>query len=262
MNKLNWEYNFFRSTNDEKGHNMTDKLKGAFLILLLSLSFFMMISVGNIHALGDYLLEYIGLKSWSGEYSGLHLTVLYFGALTIIVLFLVQRHVIEKLGIRWRYVFLSVVMLLTIFTITTNLTVEVIKRSSEGLLAVGFDNHDSQISYRINEGEYTEFNAKISLKNYAKDTKEFFLTIVSPFQDGRHEDFMIFMLAGEPAIFQLASNQTKLLNINLDAYDISGGIKATNATGSGSVRAIILTDMQGNSIRLDSNNYFGIKLNL
>ncbi len=48
--------------------------------------------------------------------------------------------------------------------------------------------------------------------------------------------------------------------ISLDEYKISGGMLSTNCGGSGLIQVVILTDAQGNAIKLDENNFFGIEI--
>ena len=71
---------------------MGDKVKGVLSIFFMAVTFFMMVTTKYTHALGDYILEFIGLKSWTGDYSGTHLTVIYFGVLFIISLFVVGKY--------------------------------------------------------------------------------------------------------------------------------------------------------------------------
>ncbi len=54
------------------------KIKGAFLVFISSLLLFMMCDTKYMKALGDYVLEYIGIQSWSNGEMGTHLTVVYF----------------------------------------------------------------------------------------------------------------------------------------------------------------------------------------
>ncbi|WP_281396000.1 hypothetical protein [Clostridium aciditolerans] len=41
---------------------------------------------------------------------------------------------------------------------------------------------------------------------------------------------------------------------------IKGGRLSSNGNGNGIIDEIILTDMQGNTIRLDDDNFFGIEI--
>lgn len=227
--------------------------------MLLSISFYMMITTKYTHALGDYVLEFIGLKSWTAEYSGIHLTIFYFSILVILGLYLVRKYVIDGLGIRTRNVIFLFIAFITIFSLVTNAAVISIKKHSNGLLSVGYNSRNSKMDYKSEVMKYTEFNAEIQMTNYGNKSKEFYLTIDSPFyrKEGiKHID--IFTKDGNRAIFRLNADETKTLKINLDEYVIKGGRLSLN--GSGIIDEIILTDMQGNIIRLDDNNFFGIEI--
>lgn len=85
---------------------MSNKLKGVFSIFFMTITSYMMITTNYTHALGDYVLQFFGLRAWTGDYSGTHLTVFYFGILFFISLFFVEKYVIDEKGlnIRRRYV--------------------------------------------------------------------------------------------------------------------------------------------------------------
>lgn len=230
-------------------------------ITLLSISLYMMITTRYTHALGDYVLELIGLKSWTGEYRGVHLTIFYFSILVILGLYLVRKYAIDGLGIRTRNVIFLVIAFITIFSLITNAAVISIKRHSNGLLSVGYNSKNSKMDYKSEAMKYIEFNAEIQVKNYASKSKEFYLTIDSPFyrKEGiEHID--IFTKSGNKAIFRLNAGETKTFKVNLDEYMIKGGRLSLNGSGSGIIDEIILTDMQGNAIRLDDDNFFGIEI--
>lgn len=222
----------------------------------------MMVTTRYTHALGDYVLEFIGLKAWTGEYSGTHLTIFYFGTLTILGLYLVRKYVIEEWGMRTRNVIILFIVLITVFTSVTNFTARSVKKYSDGLLSVGYNSENSRMSYRSKEMEYTEFNAEIEMMNYGDESKEFNLVIVSPFyREEGTEHIDIFTKDKNKAIFRLDGNETKTFKINLNEYKISGGRLSLNGGGSGLIQDIILTDAQGKAIRLGENNFFGIQIN-
>lgn len=220
-----------------------------------------MITTKYTHALGDYVLEFIGLKSWTGEYEGVHLTIFYFSILVILGLYLVRKYVIDGLGIRTRNVVFLFIAFITIFSLITNAAVISIKKHSNGLLSVGYNSRNSKMDYKSETMKYTEFNAEIQMTNYGNRSKEFYLTIDSSFyrKEGiEHID--IFTKDGNRAIFRLNADETKTLKINLDEYMIKGGRLSLNGSGSGIIDEIILTDMQGKAVRLDGNNFFGIEI--
>lgn len=237
------------------------KIKGIIAILVLSISFYMMKTTMYTRALGDYVLEFIGLKSWSGELSGMHLTVIYFGILTIILLYVVLNYTVEKCGIRKRWVLLLVIIFISMFSFITNATAKNIKKNSNGLRTIGFNSENSKMEYQSKDMKYTKFNAEIELVNYGDESKEFSMTIDDlDYRKDRFKDIDIFTKDGEKAVFKLEGNETEIFRINLDEYKILGGRVSQNGGGKGIIKDIILTDENNNKIRLDKNNFFGIEL--
>ncbi|MBK5243171.1 hypothetical protein [Clostridium sp.] len=222
----------------------------------------MMITTEYTHALGDYVVEFIGLKSWTGEYSGTHLTVFYFSALAILGLVLVRKYAMDGLGIRTRNLLFSLIAFITIFSLATNITAINVKKYSDGLLSVGFNSKNSRMEYKTKSTVYTEFNAEIEMKNYGNESKEFYLAINNPFyREEGNEHIDIFTKDGNKAIFRLNGNETKTFEIDLDEYKIKGGRLSINGGGKGVIEEVFLTNVQGNSIRLERNNFFGVEMN-
>ncbi|MFT5874857.1 MAG: hypothetical protein ACI8WT_003836 [Clostridium sp.] len=231
-------------------------------IFFLSISFYMMVTMRYTHALGDYVLEFIGLKPWTGDYSGAHLTVFYFSALAIIGLFLVRKYAMDGLGIRTRNLLFSFIAFITIFSLLTNITAINVKKYSDGLLSIGFNSNNSKMEYKSESMEYTEFNAQIEMKNYGNESKEFYLAIDNPFyREESTEHIDIFTKEGSKATFRLNGNETRTFEINLDEYKIKGGRLSINGGSNGIIEEIFLTNAQGNAISLESNNFFGIEMN-
>lgn len=233
-------------------------------VALLSISFYMMTTTRYTHALGDYVLEFIGLKSWTGEYSGTHLTVFYFSILVVLGLYLVRKYAVYGLGIRTRNVLFLFIAFVIIFSLVTNITARNIKKYSEGLLSLGYNSKNSKMKYKSESMEYTEFNAEIQMINYGNQSKEFYITIDSPFyrKEGT-EHIDIFNKDGNRATFRLNGNETKTFKINLDEYNIKGGRLSLNGIGGGSgvIEELILTNVNGDSIRLDDDNFGEIEIN-
>lgn len=230
-------------------------------IFFFSISFYMMVTTKYMHALGDYVIEFVGLKAWTGEYSGTHLTIFYFGILTIIGLFQIHKYAIDELGIRKRYVLILCIAFITILNSATSISVRSVKKHSDHLLSIGCNYKNSKMSFASKDTEFTQFKADIEMMNYSDRSKEFNLTIVSPFHREGTAYFDIFTKGGNKAIFNLSGNETKILNINLDEYKIVSRGFPSNISGNGDIQEVILTDKQGNSIRLDVNNFLGIELN-
>ena len=239
----------------------SNKIKGIIAIFFLSISFYMMKTTTYTRALGDYVLEFIGLKSWSGEFRGMHLTVIYFGILTIVLLYVVLNFAVGKCGIRKRWVLLLVIVFINMFSFITNGVAKNIKRNSDGLGTIGLNSENSKMEYKSKDMQYTKFNAEIELVNYGDESKEFSMTIDDLYykEDGI-KDIDIFTKDGKKTVFKLEGNETEIFRINLDEYKILGGRVSQNGGGNGVIEDIILTDENNNKIKLDKNNFFGVEL--
>lgn len=242
---------------------MTENYKGILMIVFMSLSFFMMISTSYMHALGDYVLQYIGLQSWTGDYTGFHLTIIYFGVLFLLGLYLVYKYSINKYGFTRKKVFILFIVFVSIFTIATNLTAVTIKKNSDGLFSIGFNSNKSKISYDYDGEKYTSFKGKIALKNYADETRDFYITIISPFNRGSKKVERIEVLneKGDKVLFRLSPGENRIFKINLDNFQFSQGSHLSVSSGSGYIKNVILTDRGEKSIKLSDNNFFGLKIN-
>ena len=246
----------------ERGFNMNDKQKGGWSIIFMAATFFMMVTTKYSHALGDYVLEFIGLRSWTGDYSGTHLTVIYFGILFIISLFLVRKYAVNQLRIGRISVLLIFILLMTIFTSMTGLVARNIKSNSEGLLAIGYNTDDSNMKFQSRDNKFVEFSAEFELTNYSSEKKTFHLSIDSPYyREEGVEEIEFYTLDGKLAFFEIGGNETKLFQLDLDEYNITGGRQFQNGSGGGIIQEILLFDDKGDTIRLDVQNFQGIELN-
>lgn len=240
---------------------MNNKTKGKLSILFMCISFYMMITTKYMHALGDYLLEFIGLHSWTGDHSGFHLTIIYFGVLFVIGLLLVKQHAVDGLNMKRRDIFIVFIGVVTIFYFITGATVTTIKKNSSGLLAIGYNDPDGQFHYESRDYEFTDFEVELSLTNYSNEKKIFYLNIDSPAhrREGL-EEISFYGLDGGRAIFELESKQTKHFIIDSDDYIMRGGRSHEHGSGSGTIQEVVLINDNGDKIRLDSKNLFGTEI--
>jgi hypothetical protein len=237
---------------------MKSKWKGWLSIILMSFSFFMMSERKYSDPLGDYLLKFIGLKAWTQGNARVHLTVIYFGILFVISLVMVRVYAVERFPMKRRVIFLVFIAILQVFTFITDTTIKTVKASEPGLLAIGYIKGDSHIHYSYKNKVLTEFSAKFELTNYSNEVKSFNLAIV-PF-DVRDQVSLInfYTVEGEKAVFELWPKQSKTFNISLEDYKVDWNvIHEELGSGGGSIKEIILSDEEGNSIKLNSSNLLG-----
>jgi len=240
---------------------MKSKVKGGFLVLLMSLIFYSMITTEYTHALGDYIVEFVGLKSWTGDYSGFHLTIIYFGILFIISLFVVEIYVVNGLNISRMRVFLVFIVLMTIFYLLTGMIASNIKKNSPGLLSIAFNPENSSINYSTKDNKLVEFNAEFELTNYSNEKRTFYMSIDRPSyrQDGI-EAISFYTINGDKVTFNLEGNETKTFSLSLNDYKVVGGREFQNGSESGTVEEIVLTNDAGDKVILDRNNGFFAEL--
>ncbi|MDY0236362.1 MAG: hypothetical protein RBR71_10050 [Gudongella sp.] len=241
---------------------MNKKTKAFLSMLFMSLTFYMMIETTYVNAVGDYVIEFIGLKSWTGNYTGTHLTIYYFMPLFIIGIILVKKYAIHDLKIKWKIVIIVFIGLNTIFALSTEAIAKNIKANSEGLLSIGLEQEDSNhMEYEFKDGKYTKFTADIKLTNYSKEDKQFHLVIDNKYL---RNPIRLYNLDGSRAIFKLKGEETKMFSINLDNYLVKdGNINKNdygNVAGSGDITGVIIFDDRDDEVKIDNNNFFGISL--
>ncbi len=236
---------------------MKSKVKRGFSVLLMSIIFYCMITTKYTHALGDYIVEFVGLNSWTGNYSGSHLTIIYFGIFFIISLFIVEKYVINDLNISRMHVFIAFIVLMTIFYLLTGMIVRNIKKNSPGLLSIALNPENTSINYSTKDNKLVEFTAEFELTNYSDEKRTFYISIDrrSYRQDGI-EAISFYTINGEKAIFHLYGNETKIFSLNLNDYNVVGGREFQNGSETGTIEEIVLTDDAGNKVILNRNNGF------
>ncbi len=245
---------------------MNKKIKAFLSMLFMSITFYMMLETKYVNALGDYLIEFIGLKSWTGDYTGVHLTIFYFMPLFIIGTILVKKYIVNDLKINWKIVVIIFIGLNTIFALSTGAIAKQIKGSSPGLLSIGLEDDEiNNMEYKFNNSRYIDFEAEIKLVNYSKEDKEFHLMIVNDYNKNHDIKLIrLYNLDGSKAVFKLEGKEEKIFSISLDEYIIKGGYineKSYDAgAGSGVIVEVIILDDKGEEVKLDENNFFGVRL--
>lgn len=242
---------------------MSIKVKGFLSVVLVSFSFFMCLDTKYSRGLGDYILEFMGLKSWS---SGLHLTVIYFGIILIIGIFLIEKYVILGQNIkRWK-AFLAFVLVVTIFYLIIAVPATYIKGNSYGLLSIGYDKtNEGHFSCQYSEDELQNFNATFELTNYSEEQKEFYIQIIEIDPESKfHESFTIYNEDNELAMFKLRGKETKSFRVSSDEYSVVRQYESKDdiliQSWRGTIKEFILSNQEGNKVKLQKGKFFGAEL--
>ncbi|SKC79987.1 hypothetical protein [Maledivibacter halophilus] len=160
---------------------MKNKILAIGSIMLTAISFFMMVDTKYFGALGDYIIQGMGLKAWSGNGNlGTHLTIFYFLIPLIIGLIGVNKYCHLELKLSKMKIFIIICIILFVFTAGLNEYAEWIKREADGLLSIEVIWNESEHYFNANDEEITEFGAEIKLKNHSNERREFYLGIKEP----------------------------------------------------------------------------------
>ncbi|MBI9015550.1 MAG: hypothetical protein JEZ08_25250 [Clostridiales bacterium] len=237
---------------------MNNRIKAYLSIWLMATTLFLSMDSKYSRALGDYVLEFLGIRSWTGDYTGLHLTVIYCGVLFCISILLVKKYAVNQGEIKTRKIFIIVIVLLICFSFITNTTAQYIKRNSEGLSAIAYEYEDSEITYNYSESKLKEFEAIFTLRNYAEERQIFSVSIDSRWL--RKDDIdkiSILNSDGTLALFILEAGESKTFSLSHDKYTISGGRTFRDGGSSGDIQELILSSYDGKSVKLLDDSFHG-----
>lgn len=152
---------------------MNKKWQQNTLIGLMVSSFILMFNTKYLRAPGDYLLEFMGLKSWTDDMSGTHLTVIYFGIIFFISLFLIEKYLVNQSKLKWRRVITILVLSIALYVSTVGTIVQIIMRNSDTLTSIEYISDRGHLNFSKNDGEYTKFNTVFELSNKSRDKRVF-----------------------------------------------------------------------------------------
>ncbi|WP_105620077.1 transporter permease [Vallitalea okinawensis] len=243
------------------GNYMRGKWNGFIWLLIISISFYMCLDTKYVSALGDSIIERIGLKSWSAGDKGLHLTVLYFGVIIITGLFVIEKSlIIPKKIKRWKAFMIFVLLVSLSHLITTSVLIS-IKSNSPGVLSVGFDK-TSEGYYEIeyNGDKLIDFDVKLELRNYSDEDKQFSIQFEKKYKEEHSKEiFTIYDKENNIAVFSLEARAEKIFEIDPENYYIEREQTGRDDIYSsrGSIQEVMLINKQGDSVRLHKDNFLG-----
>jgi len=174
-------------------------------------------------------------------------------------MFLVNRYAIDKLNMKGKRVFIVFVILVTSFTLVTSLSVQYIKRNSEGLESIAFDSENSELDYQYTNSEISKLEASFILKNYSDQKKEFYVSIDSPWlRKDEVKTIEILNKDGSKVKFLLEAGESKEYTITNKEFNIRGGRRFANGGSRGIIIEIILSNNEGEIVRLTDDNIFSV----
>lgn len=231
---------------------MKDKIKLYGPIVISALLFYMMIETPHSRALGDIVLESLGLKAWTAGNMGLHLTVVYF-ALLLLVVILASRLITVNYNIsKFRRFFIFAGTVCLIYLIHSSAIHERM-RQNEGLRSMAITPSGGSYEYRIKEKEGQEFICEVELANYSDEARQF--TIVGI--NNNVTDIILHERQGTPVQFNIAGKETRSYTINHNDYTINLKDVDTSQSiaGTGTIDTLLLQDNHGNKVKVYKLNH-------
>ncbi|MBH1942573.1 hypothetical protein I5677_16900 [Mobilitalea sibirica] len=235
---------------------MRDKLKLYVPIIILALLFYMMITTPHSRALGDILLEVIGLKAWTDGHDGMHLTVIYFGTLFLIILLRSNSSSAMKPNNKRKHkIIIFICTVITIYLVHSAL-IQNMMGNSVGLNSIAIAPSGNTYEYKIVEGEIEEFKFEFKLTNYSEEVKQF--SIVG-FNDNI-AGIEMYNKQREIVQFEIHGKETRIYKIDLGNYiiEVKGIGKIKNYASRGIINSLLLLNDNGNETEIVKLRDMGI----
>ena len=231
---------------------MKDKLKIYGPIILSALLFYMMIDTPHSRALGDIVLETLGLEAWTYGNQGIHLTVVYFAVLFFLVIFASRFIPVDCDISKKRRIFVFVGTVLVIYLAHSTIIHDRMEQL-EGLQSMVIAPSGGSYEYKIAEGEVEEFLCEVELRNYSEEARQFTIIDIND----SATDFQLYDKQGAPVQFVIPGKETRKYRINHNDYilkhlDLEG---RQPIAGKGTIDKILLQDSQGNKVTITKLNH-------
>ncbi|MDH8678433.1 hypothetical protein QE109_09765 [Fusibacter bizertensis] len=235
------------------------KFRYYFMIFLMAFLVFLCSDTRYYHAFGDYIFNYMHIKAWSNGTKGTHLTLFYILPIVLILFVMLKNKVAPKAKVKgWKGItvfFLAIILMVNV----TNFGVTLSKRFSDDLSSIVISEGKSKLSFSAENDNLKYFEAQFHLENLSKDSREFNIELVNPFDDGVSQIFVLNS-EGEPALFSISGKTNRMITIDSDHYQIHAYFDVINGGGSSSSFIIRLIDKEGTIYELNTDGFMGIIL--
>ena len=227
--------------------------------VLISFLFYAITSTRHSRALGDIILESVGIPPWIDGTSGLHLTLVY-GLIMIGIIFIIRNKFIDEnyhlKGFKHFVVF--VVIVSCIYFVHSGIVTMAISSVDDLNSIVLVD--DAQLSYKYKDEELSEFKLEFELRNYSNSSREFQLELNFP--DTRIGN--INLVNENDLRYVLEAKESRLIIIKRDKNNMSLeteiDIESSFVSAERQLENIVLVDRNGIKYNIKTMPYKDIKL--
>jgi hypothetical protein len=236
----------FRLGRRKAGTLNRNKWIGFLFIILMAVSLMFCFQPPNSAALGDIILQKIGLKAWENANGGLHYTVVIYAFPAFLIGLIGATYFLSEAYPRFikKLPLISVIFLILLPSIYT-FSNRAIMTLSDGINALEYNREKSSSTASINSDGDFIIKSDLPIKNYSNKDVTFYIRLV-PYQMYSesiiNEDIITATDpdTGKPQAFTLHPKETQLLQVTFQATPKAG---ITNFQGwSQPVNIIIYTD--------------------
>ncbi|WDV44724.1 hypothetical protein PV797_14520 [Clostridiaceae bacterium M8S5] len=211
---------------------MKNKILAVTSLLLTIIALSMMLSTRYFPALGDYVLQAIGIEAWT---NGKHIAILYFLIPMMIGLIGINKYCYKQLKIKYKEIVILICISIFIFNIALNGYAKWSKQNAEGLLSIEFIGEQSMHDFDTNNKEIVKFDGEVKLKNHSNKKQQFHLGIKTSCNDlyctSNKYGYVAYNEDNKPLMITLEPNSER--NIKVDFKNNVDDITFISNCGSG-----------------------------
>lgn len=238
---------------------MKNKLKAIASLLLMATSLFVMIDTKHFNAVGDTLLKSVGIAPWTGDHTGIHMTVIYFGIVFLLSFPLVRIFFMARYKKSLSHVLVILAILITGMTQMTEMTINRIKADSDGVYSIEYLEEGSYFEYSYDEGKLIDLVVLFTLKNHSQEDRDFKVSLDSNWMRNERDGYIkILNKDGSFATFNLHGKEEETFAMTLLNYNLSDN-RVFTGRGGGEIKNLIIEDAN-HRIKLSDDYFFGLEL--
>ena len=241
---------------------LRNKILGIGSVFLASVALFLLISTPYYPALGDLLLEKVGLRAWSHGDTGFHLTLIYCMVLVCIGFMGMAEYLYNeypKIRNKGKWLVLGAMIILVT---GSNKYAEFSKSMQPGLKAIQFLYDESNFEYEYEGEKILNARGLLEFKNYSNTSRSFYVKYIPDDELSSQfskKEFIGFESGKESSkLIQVAPKSTSKIKVDFNQNMIlSNGDKVSSGSGSQSIQTIIIYNDQ-EQVKFTGDTFMGI----
>ncbi len=241
---------------------LKNKILGIGSVALAAVALFLLISTPYYPALGDLLLEKVGLRAWSHRDTGFHLTLLYCMVIICIGFMGMSEYLYKEYPKTYNKGIWIVLGVTALLVTGGNKYVEFSKSMQPGLKAIQFLYDKSKFEYEYEGEKVLKASGILEFKNYSKTSRSFYVKYIP--DDEFSSQFSEKELIGyerrkeSPKLIRVAPRSTSKIQVDFNKNKVlSNADKESRGCGTQSIQTVIIYNDQ-EQVKFTGDNFIGI----